>query len=228
MPLATSDLKTELRERLGSPSEAKLPETELDRSLKSALREWGRWKPVHGLINFTLQPRITEYPLVGGNTVRDIADYYVMPVGVLYPLYVDPLMPIVSGIPTDLWRELDKRGLLYGRDVFWTIELDKSATPPVLRITPEPMAIFQVYLRVSMAPTWANLDDSDAEILLLYAEAECLNYMALRRNKSVRSVPTATGSLKLDDGNMLFEQAKMKRKEFRDRMGGHATVLAKG
>lgn len=226
MPLTQAQLETEVRGRLGDPPEATLPAAQIQRAIAAALREFSRYRPLH---------EDTTIQIVADQSDYDVED------GVIGA-------ELVAWWPEGVWPELDEIGRMEAaqRTVakgFWDrlyegmhaerLETPYECevipgTPTKIRILPTPDCAMTAALQLQRARTLEQLTDWEAEILILYIEGDCEEYIGLKRSKSVMQIPTATGALKLDDGSKLRIEGARKKREFSKRLGGGASVATAG
>jgi hypothetical protein len=225
-------LSTELRGRLGDLTEDQLPSAQITRALAAALREFSKYRKMGTPTMLQISTEVYDYPLPVGTTA--VTDLFAYPTWLFWQ-NVDPLnlsiqlptlstmglMTLIGIKPIDLWP------------TDWTIiPPDATASPPTtlptLRLYNLPDVPALLFLRVQRPLGYTELTDAECEMLMLFAKGECLEYLGLRRSKPVKRVPTAAGSLLLDDGKDLRADGRQCKQDFYAQIGRGATVLDAG
>lgn len=227
------DIQEEVRGRLGDPSIEALPESQIERAIKAGLREYSRYRPETFEYTLLLMKGKTDYDLPEG--VIGVADYAVAPEDMTYLFPWE--LEFLRYEEEKYLPPRTNRLLMHHDDDFRKNELPEYEfqvfdrgpdESPLLRMHPAPRWNMRASLVLEKAREMESLSLRDAEIVMLYIMAECLEYLGLRRSKSVRRIPTATGQLQLDDGYALRKEATMYRKRFMDALGAGAGVVYGG
>jgi hypothetical protein len=236
-------LKQELRTRLGEPSEASLPDEQLDAALTGALREYSRHRPRWANATLDVVAGQDTYPLPAN--AEEVSDVWARPSLDVLQLPFDALSVAgVQGFPihsfgalnllyptklsTGFLDDLVRMGFTPMDDAVWETRVDVAQDPPVLVITPVPQRDLTLAFKVEFSRAAVDVPEKDADLLLLYAEGDCLEFIGRKRSKSVKQIPTATGSLRLDNGAELRLEGRQLKKDFAAKLGTGATVVAKG
>lgn len=228
MPLDKDSLVTELRTRLGDPSESALPPEQLDYAVEEALREYSRYVPMGSFHVFDLLTGVSTYDLPEG--VEHVDDLWVRTGTVAGDAYGDFFAFMASlsyGLPQSGYEMLSEQNFTPSRELGWSL-IVTAGSPPVLSISPEPLVDYKAVAELSSPRGWSNVGEEARAHLLRYAMAVSLEYIGLRRSKSIVQIPTATGSLKLANGHVEREEARRLRSEFRRLLGAGATTVAGG
>lgn len=236
----TQDLENEVRVRLGNPPETELPSAQVTIAVTAALREFSRYRPRLASHTLALASGRAEYPLPAGA----FGVHEIVPERMLYrtgmpwevmPSGVDPagVMLTEAEVALDPWNVMENSLRAARDDAGFLTEVlppeeDAEGATPTLRLIPTPTRAARVKLVLEMEVEAATVARTDTELLLLYARAECLQFRGIKRNKTVWSIPTATGKLVLDTGEKFLALAAQMREEFDCKMGQGATVMIVG
>lgn len=223
MPLTDAAVFEELRARLGAPSESEMPDTFFPRAIRVALREVSRHAPITYEVNFT--------------TTTGLSDYFVPP-GALSVLSVaervdatkwwDPIFLHYATAPTSAVAQVN---------ALHAAKLDRAADRGttgemlpggIVRLSPTPPAGGPLVLLLAMERSLADITSDLEEPFMLFALAECLKMLALKRDRRIRAVPTAVGVIRFDDGTGLMNAAKVYQRDAIGRLGGLATAIGAG
>lgn len=229
-----NDVVTEVRGRLGDPSEAELPETQINRAVEGSLREFSRHHPTTVEVQVILIAGKAEYVLPSGSLeVAESADS-----SVYEREYLTGSDSLALGIPHNAyqpedsfahWRRIHND---YSR-VRPTIEsdlqvFDQNDGTCLLRIIPAPPVAGTLLLVVERIREVTVLTRRQVEGLVQWAEGDCLEFIGRKRSKSVTDIPTATGRLKLSDGKDLRDEGADLKYKQECKWGSGATVIEGG
>jgi hypothetical protein len=226
-------LATEIRGRLGDPSEAELPSAQITRAVEGALREFSRHYPETVEVSVSLSVGVSEYPLPAGTVDVSESASDGLPYTLDFPTSEFGFTrPGVDEGDLDFWRAIG-RDYLYGRgDLELDLQVietgDEESPAPVLRIIPTPALAGTLALVVEKVRDPVKLTRKDVEGLVQWAEGDCMEYIGRKRSKSVTDVPTATGRLKLSDGQDLREEGRKQKEKQESKWGTGATVIEGG
>jgi hypothetical protein len=236
----TEDMEHEVRVRLGKPPETELPSEQVTLAVSAALREFSRYRPRLAETRLSLTPGRAEYPLPPGTIGVFEAIPERLPLRGGLPWEQLPVGPDPAGVllmeaegSLDPWNVLDNQLRGIRDDAGFLTEVipppdDTPNGPPTLRLVPTPGRMQRLTLTLETVVPVESLPRLDVETVLLYARAECLEFRGLKRNKSVWSIPTATGKLNLDTGEQFLKLAGELRDTFEKRMGRGATAMIVG
>jgi hypothetical protein len=227
--MTQEQLVAEVRGRLGDPPAATLPDPQIVRSIAAALREFSRYSAEVFEHRLDLSAGRTDYALPIGTT--DVVSLSVQD-PLRLPLAHEFLGVLQYEAPnTDPWQRMYERGWAE-REVRvmepQMISMGDEETPPVVRIRPEPSRAFVAVLELERPRTLGDMSTSDIEALLLYIMGDCLEFIGRKRSKSITQIPTATGTLKLDDGSRFRREGFFLKREFEKRMGASASAVTQG
>lgn len=218
MPLTKEEALEEVRGRLGDPPEAELPTAQVERALTAGLREFSRYKPRTWSVVIDLVAGQQDYLLPEG--AEGVSESLVQ----VPDLAQRELVELYSLLGLDAMSMVDEQD-----GFFWGMEVIPGEGVNTLRLYPAPPMNLRATFKVERAITdISEVREVDAETLFLYMEGECMEYLGLKRSKSVKQVPTATGILKLDDGLNHRTEGRQKKKEFHQRLGQGASIIVAG
>lgn len=225
-----NEIATEVRGRLGDPSEAELPSTQVDRAVDGALREFSRYYPEVVEVSLVLVAGQSEYELPAGSLEVSEAAHDAR----------SPFHPDAMGIPRnaypgpsdehfDRWRGLHDDYTVRRDEIEPELQvIARTGQPPVLRIIPTPKHGGTMALVVDIIRDSDSLTETETEGVVNWAEGDCLEYIGRKRSKSVTDIPTATGRLKLSDGKDLRDEGRDQKKDQACSWGVGATVIEGG
>lgn len=214
MPLVLNDLKAKLTRRLGSPSVSDLPDEVKTDALESARKEFSRYRPYLDNEYVSVEAGVTDYEL--SNDVQDVSEGYALPSSLSY----DVLLTI-DAVATEA---LLAAGGVSLADMGWSWSVIPGS-PSIFRLEIEPIAAAELLLTTESLREWEDLSEKDENAILTWAQAEALEYIGRKRNKSISKIPTAVGQLTLNTGYNDRADGFRMREEFRRMMGQGATVL---
>jgi hypothetical protein len=225
------DIKAEVRERLGDPSEEMLPPSQIVNAINAGLREFSRYRPEKFEHTLLLQKGVADYDLPAG--VIGVSEWAVGPLDMLYKFPWEFEWLHVEEQPYVLPKRTE-RLQQHKLDDFRANELPDftfqvfPGDPARLRMSPTPRWDLRAALVLQKPVRMESLSDRDVELLLMFVMGECLVYLARRRSKSVTQIPTATGALKLDDGSSFRTEGQRLKRDFARAMGHGAGVILGG
>jgi len=228
-----SDLRDEIRVRLGSPTTTEISDSAIETLLSVALRIFNRYRPPEKTATLSLEADVSLYDPPSGVASGRIRRVYYSPT-VIPSTDTDPVAPGNAGLsrdlaglsPADNWVEAyDHRASetrarkLYGGKVF--VEAGKVV------VTPAPEADLDVLLVYAGKWTWSEIYDSgdfvdaDAESvfedLALYALGEGFATLADSRRR-VRSVSRIGQSTTFASGDTEATKSETYRKRWKERV----------
>jgi hypothetical protein len=219
-----NEVVTEVRGRLGDPSEAELPMPQIARAIEGALREFSRFYPETLALTLDLVADQSEYALPDGV------------VGVSEAATVGG-MDSMTDLPMPWDRLWTADALDYWRDVHVDYMRPKviepsfqvlDGEPPTLRMIPAPTRSGKLALVVEKIAEVETMSRTVVEGVIQWAEGDCLEYIGRKRSKSVTDIPTATGRLKLSDGSDLRREGREQKRQQECEWGAGSTVIDGG
>lgn len=224
--LDRTSVEQEIRRRLGDLPVAQLPAEQVSAALDAALREFSRYRPLKDTASLRILTGVNSYGAPDGSYA--VEDYAFMPDAAIGLFVEDPMFWQQYESDGDRWNNLRKEMLLYKSDIEPDVQIVPTATGPEIRIFPTPSHNGKAEVRVRILRAIEDVNESDLEHIMRYAQGDCLEYIGRKRAKSVTKVPTATGQLHLDDGKELREEGCELKKKFHESLGGGATALGVG
>lgn len=219
-------LEQKVRGRLGDPSEAELPSTQIENALEGALREFASFEPVRVEHTITLVAGQSEYPLPTGTVevdefvARDESE-------ITFPGFTEFSPTSVHPDHYPFWRGIHSDYLFARGEVDPDLQV-LDGDPPTLRIIPAPEHAGTLLLVLDRVPEVTTLPAHTAEAIIQWAVGDCLEYIGRKRSKPVTKIPTATGRLELDDGAKLREEGCELKAKVESKWGSGASTVVGG
>lgn len=222
------DVQNEIRGRLGDPSEAQLPSTQVDNAINGALREFSRYVPERLEYIIAVIEGTNEYDLPEG--VIEVTEHAwrgesMEPLGFREYTPVRNYQKDTDAYP--YWRNFHSDTLRHRDDVGPEFQVF-DGSPPVLRIIPTPEMSGSLVLTLEKIPSLGRVPGDETENIVQWAVGDCLEYIGRKRSKSVQQIPTATGTLKLSDGADLRQEGCDLKDSVESSWGCGATVIDGG
>lgn len=219
-----AEVQREIRGRLGDPSEAGLPSTQIDDAINGALREFSRYYPERIEHTLSVVEGVGEYDLPEG--VIEVSEHAWRGEPETRFGFVE-YGPVHNRDAYPYWRNLHADALQRRDDLDPEFQVF-DGSPPVLRMIPTPASSGTLVLVLEKVPTIERIPRDEAENIIQWAQGDCLEYIGRKRSKSVQQVPTATGTLKLSDGADLREEGCRLKEAVEESWGRGATVIDGG
>lgn len=223
-----SELALQLRSRMGDPTDEQLPDSQIELALDAAVRAFSEQRPGFTWYQFTSVIGQGVYPIP--NNIIDVTEIWGTPGSVEVGDLFDPALLLLLRSPLldamNVQDELARRGFRPSDITIWDWHV--STADSTLTVWPIPETEIYWIIKGSTAVDYPDLAPQDIERLFLYAMAICLEYMAFRRNRPVTRIPTAVGSIHLDNGALYLETATRFREQFYAQLGKGATTVVMG
>ena len=101
------------------------------------------------------------------------------------------------------------------RELNWEFLADDR----LIRLIPAPDTKGTAVYEASILHTLETVPDKDKQTFLLWVQAICMEVMGRKRRKKITEVPTGSGSIKLDDGTSLRQEAMVLKEQFKKKLG---------